>query len=41
MRILAFITAAEPVHVSLRHLGLPAAPLARDSAPGGRPTPTR
>jgi hypothetical protein len=26
MRILAFITAAEPVETILRHLGLPAAP---------------
>jgi hypothetical protein len=26
MRILAFITAAEPVDVILRHLGLPASP---------------
>jgi hypothetical protein len=36
MRILAFITAAEPVDVILRHLGLPATPPPR-SPPRGPP----
>jgi hypothetical protein len=34
MRVLAFLTAHEPVHAILRHLGLPATPLPLSPARG-------